>query len=227
MKVEIWSDFMCPFCYIGSSRLQKAVKNVTDPIEIEFRTFQLFPDMRGLEEKSLDEAIADIKGIDVSEIAGIHQKLKAVGHEEGLEFDFSRLSPVNSLDALRLVHLSKANGCQQEFVNAVFKSFFTDGQDIGDHSILTEIGVKIGLKKEAVMEVLDGSAYLEEVYKDQSVGSQIGVKSVPFYVFNNHFALSGAHSIEIFEEVLKKAREEYVEDCNVRKCSDCNCDRFG
>jgi len=223
MKVEIWSDFMCPFCYMGHHRLEQAIERFGHEVEVIYRTFQLFPGIAPQSGKNLYEAIADLKGAKVEDIARVHDRLAETGREEGLDFNFSRVVPTDTFDALRLAQYAKEVGLQESFVKAVFNAYFTDALDIGDHLTLLQIADSVGLDPVVAEQILVGGNYAEEVRKDYQTGIDIGVKGVPFYVINNRYAISGAHAPEVFVDVLRKARNEDIEDGHEHRCSDCTC----
>jgi len=227
MKVEMWSDFMCPFCYIGNFRLQKAIEAFKHDVEVEFRTFQLFPGLRTEPGKNLFETLAAYKGSSVAEMEKVHEGLAETGAKEGLEFNFSRVVPTDTLDALRLVHFAKDHGLENEFMNAVFQGYFTDSLDIGDHMTLIQLADSVGLDPVAAEKVLTSDAYMDKIEQDRQIGSEIGVKGVPFFVIDNRYAISGAHDPEIFLEVLQKAHLEDIEDEGEGCGSDCTCGRHG
>jgi len=223
MKVEIWSDFMCPFCYMGHNRIQKAIEDFGHQIEVVYRTFQLFPGLKPQIGKNLYESIAELKGANVEDIARVHERLAEAGSSEGLEFNFDRVVPTDTFDALRLSHLAKTKGMQKQFMEAVFKSYFTDALDISDPLTLLQLADSVGIDAQEAEQVLQSDAYAEDVQKDYQTGSDIGVKGVPFFVINNRYAISGAHAPHVFVEILEKARNEDIEDGAGHRCSDCTC----
>ncbi|MCL1950416.1 MAG: DsbA family oxidoreductase [Turicibacter sp.] len=227
MKIEIWSDFMCPFCYMGQQRLQKAIEKFGHEVEVVYRTFQLFPGFRPQLGKNLYESIALFKGADVGDIAKLHDRLAQTGKLEGLEFNFGQVVPTDTTDALRLIHFAKEMGKSEEFIAAVFKGYFTDVLDIGDHLTLIQLADSVGLDPQLVEQVLLSGAYTEELEKDRQTGQAIGVKGVPFYVIDNRYAISGAQESAVFLEVLEKARLEEEEDGGSQCCSDCTCGKRG
>ena len=223
MNIEIWSDFMCPFCYMGHARLQKAIAKFEHQVEVVYRSFQLMPGITPQFGKTLNEAIAEINGKTVEEITRVNDQVAQTGEKEGLEFNFSQMMLTDSYHALRLSHFAKEQGRQKEYMDAVFKSYFTDALDIGDPMTLLQIIDSIGLNPIEAEEALLNNTYGDVVLKDYQTGQDIGVKGVPFFVINNRYAISGAHSPEVFGEILQKAWEEHQEDGSGQCCSDCTC----
>ncbi len=205
MKIEVWSDIMCPFCYIGKRHLEAALsKFPNESFEIEWKSFQLDPTIIPQPNKNVYEYLAERKGMSVEESKQMHAGVVARAAEVGLDYHFEKAVISNSFDAHRLIQLAKTKGSGDAIEETFFKAYFTDGKDLNDKDTLMELCVGIGLNAADVKEVLDEKTkFADAVKNDISEAQQIGVRSVPFFVFDRKYAVSGAQPIEQFEETIQ------------------------
>lgn len=205
MKIEVWSDIMCPFCYIGKRHLEAALsKFPNESVEIEWKSFQLDPTIVPQPNKNVYEYLAERKGMSVEESKQMHAGVVARAAEVGLDYHFEKAVISNSLDAHRLIQLAKTKGLGDAIEETFFKAYFTDGKDLNDKDTLMELCVGIGLNAVDVKEVLDEKTkFANAVEADISEAQQIGVRGVPFFVFDRKYAISGAQPIEHFEETIQ------------------------
>lgn len=210
MKIEIWSDVVCPFCYIGKRKFEKALEGFDqkEQVEIEWKSFQLDPEMAPAKGISFHQYLADRKGVSFEKGKEMNDYMTNMAKEVGLEYDFEKAVISNTLNAHRLLHFAKTKGLQQEAKERLFASYYTMGRDLGDIETLVLIAQEIGLDPESVRTMLQSDAYVNEVKIDQYHASQIGVQGVPFFVFNNKYAVSGAQPSSVFSEVLEKVWQE-------------------
>jgi predicted DsbA family dithiol-disulfide isomerase len=210
MKVEIWSDIVCPFCYIGKRKFEKALEAFTekDKVEIVWRSFQLDPDMKYVPGQSLHEYLGKRKGVSTEQGKQMNDAMTKMAEEVGLEYNFDQAVINNTLDAHRLLHLAKTNGLQNEMKEELFRAYYTEGKNIGDAETLVQLGADVGLPPVEIRKMLKGSQYKEEVLQDQHIAAQVGARGVPFFVFNDKYAVSGAQPAEVFTQVLNKVWEE-------------------
>jgi predicted DsbA family dithiol-disulfide isomerase len=194
MKIEIWSDMMCPFCYIGKRRLEAALLQFPhkDEVEIIWKSFQLNPDMPTEPEKSITEYLAEKKGWTLEYTRQMHEKLTASAREMGLHYDFDRAVVANSFDAHRLVQLAKTLNLGDAMEERCFKAYFSEGENIADSTVLLRLGIEAGLPKSEIEKVLASDTFTGEVKRDVNEARQIGVNGVPFFVFDRKYAVSGA-----------------------------------
>jgi predicted DsbA family dithiol-disulfide isomerase len=206
MKVEIWSDVMCPFCYIGKRRFENALQQFEGKleVEIEWKSFQLNPDLNTEPGKNINQYLAEIKGWSVSDAKAMNDRVTRMAESEGLHYDMDKAVVANSFDAHRLIQFAKANGRGDLAEENLFKAYFTEGKNIADRSELMEIGKKIGLESEELQAVLQADKFSDEVRADIEEAGRIGVTGVPFFVFNRRYAVSGAQDTETFLDVLNK-----------------------
>lgn len=210
MKVEIWSDVVCPFCYIGKRKFEMALDGfgAKDKVEIEWKSFQLDPEMDNSEGLNVHEYLGKRKGGTTADGKRMNDGMAAIAAEVGLQYNFDIAIINNTLAAHRLLHWAKEGGKQNELKERIFKAYYTEGKDTADYDTLVALATEIGLDGEEARTVLEENKYETEVLQDQQQAYQVGVQGVPFYVFNNKYAVSGAQSPEVFKQVLQKVWEE-------------------
>lgn len=206
MKIEIWSDIMCPFCYIGKRQLETALEQFpNDNIEIEWKSFQLDPTIEPQSGKDVYTFLAERKGISVEQSIEMHKGVVERAKSVGLDYHFDKAIISNSLTAHRIIHLAKKNNLGDEMEEIFFKAYFTEGRDLNDAQTLIELGTKAGLNSDEVKEVVENeNLYLNDVHSDIQEANQIGVQGVPFFVFDRKYAVSGAQPVEAFVQTIKE-----------------------
>lgn len=226
MKVEIWSDVMCPFCYIGKRKFESALKqfNHSDNIEIVWKSFQLDPEMKTDATKSTHEYLADRKGWTLDYAKQVSAHVTNLAKEVGLEYNFDKSKVANSFNAHRVAHLAKLSGVGDAMEEVLFKAYFTEGKNIDDKATLVELGNSIGLNSAEVESVLNSNLYTDEVNNDIEEAQQVGVKGVPFFVIDRKFAVSGAQPSEVFLNALNKAWTEQKPELNTGADASCGID---
>lgn len=213
MKIEIWSDIMCPFCYIGKKHLEQAMQALPykDEVEIEWKSYQLNPDYHNTTNETSYGYLARAKGMSVEQAKQMTGQVEEMANNAGLSVSFDKSIPANSFDAHRLLHLAKAKGLQNEAEEALFHAHFTAGKDIAQKEVLVALGEEIGLIKTEVEQVLQGDEYAEAVRHDIYESKQIGVAGVPYFVFDRKYALSGAQPVETFTAAITQSFNEWKE----------------
>lgn len=214
MKVEIWSDIACPFCYIGKAHFEKALEKFgqSDEVEVVYKSYQLDPDYHHQKGDTALSVLSQKKGMPETQVEAMTSQIVEMAHQVDLKMDFKNNLPANTFDAHRLIHLAAKEGKQKEVLEALFEAHFTDGKNIEEKSVLIEIGQKIGLSKEEVERLLTSDEYAYDVKQDIMEARNIGVRGVPFFVFNQKYALSGAQPIDTFDELLNKSYTEWKKD---------------
>jgi predicted DsbA family dithiol-disulfide isomerase len=217
LKIQIWSDVMCPFCYIGKRKLEDALSQFEnkDAVTIEWKSFQLDASFVATPGETVVDHLAEKyrKDTDWAEtmVENVTQNAKA----SGLNFHFEKAILANSFHAHRLLHLAKKHHLSNELKELLFKAYLTDGKDVNNLSTLKELGLEVGLENDAIEQVLHSDAYAKEVKQDQEEAQAIGVTGVPFFVFDNKYAVSGAQQPETFLKTLEKAWEEGKYDSKI------------
>jgi predicted DsbA family dithiol-disulfide isomerase len=210
MKVDIWSDVRCPFCYIGKRKFEMALERFPnkDNVEVIWHSFQLDPSLQTRPDVNVLDYLARIKGITREQAAEMHEHVTEVAGEVGLSFDFDRSVLANSLKAHRLIQLAKTKGLGDRAEEELFKAHFTAGKNIDDDQTLAEIGELTGIPASETAMLIASDAYLDEVEQDESHARSIGIRGVPFFIFDDKYAVSGAQSPEFFLQTLQKTWEE-------------------
>ncbi|WP_428329949.1 DsbA family oxidoreductase [Mucilaginibacter sp.] len=214
MKVEIWSDVMCPFCYIGKRRFEDALQQFEhkDDVEIEWRSFQLNPDMETDTSVSIDEYLADKKGWTLEHAQQMNAHVTKMAAEAGLTYNMDKAVVANSFKAHRFSHLAKKHGLGVEAEEQLFKAYFTDSKNIDDNDVLIDLGRAIGLDAAEVKQTLESDTFAEDVKHDIDTAQYLGIQGVPFFVMNNKYAISGAQAVPVFEQTLAKAFGEWQQE---------------
>lgn len=209
MKIEIWSDVMCPFCYIGKRRFENALAQFEnkDEVEIVWRSFQLNPALQTDPSKNTIEHLAESKGWDMEYTRKTTDYVVNMAKELGLNYDFEKAIVANSFNAHRLLHLAKQNYVQNECEEKLFEAYFIHGKNIDDNDVLLELGLSLGIHSDAILDMLSSDAYAVDVESDIYQAQQIGVQGVPFFVIDNKYAISGAQQSETFLAALYKAKQ--------------------
>ena len=210
MKVEIWSDVMCPFCYIGKRKFESALAQFEnrDDVEITWKSFQLNPDMKTDPNKSTLAYLAEVKGWSIEQAQSTTSYVTNMAKEVGLDYNFDKAVVANSFDAHRLIQLAKTKGKGDAAEERLFKAYFTEGKNTADHDILIQLGTEIGLDAEAMKTMLAGTMYGADVQNDIAEGEKLGLTGVPFFVVDRKYGVSGAQQPETFLNTLKKAWED-------------------
>lgn len=209
MKIEIWSDIMCPFCYIGKRQLETALAEFPDgEFEIEWKSFQLDPTITPQSGKDVYTFLAERKGISVEQSIEMHKGVVERAKSVGLDYHFDKAIISNSLTAHRIIHLAKAKKLGDEMEEIFFKAYFTDGKDLNDSQTLVELGSEAGLDSKEVQEVVENeNLYLGDVKSDIKEAQEIGVQGVPFFVFDRKYAVSGAQPVEAFVNTIREVQK--------------------
>jgi len=213
MKVEVWSDIMCPFCYIGKRNYEVALRQFEgrDQVEVEWRSFQLDPTIPkdSPVKENVFQYLADKKGIPYEQSAKMHERVIEMAKNAGLDYRFDRAIVANSFDAHRMIQLAKSRGLGDAAEERLFHAYFTEGKDFGDHETLIMIGEEIGLSEEEIRSALVSPLYAEKVEQDIQEADEIGIQGVPFFVFDRKFAVSGAQPPDHFLQALHRSFSEW------------------
>ncbi|GIM94635.1 DsbA family oxidoreductase [Paractinoplanes toevensis] len=202
--VDVWSDVVCPFCYLGHALLAEAVEQFPhgSAVQVRYHSFQLNPGFPVGAAVLADDYLANQYGMPKAQIAGSHAQLAARGAQSGLDYRFESTQMINTLDAHRMIHLAKAHGQENAMVDRLFRAEFTEGLNLADHTVLTDLAAAEGLDRAEAAHVLATGAYEKEIRADLARAKQLGITGVPFFVFDNKRAVSGAQPIETFRKAL-------------------------
>ena len=206
MKVEIWSDIACPWCYIGRRRFESAVSEFghADQVEVVWRSYQLDPNSPREYKGTINEMLVEKMGIDPRRAAAMHDQMTALAAAEGLDYHFESVRPGNSFDAHRILHLAAHHGLQSEMKERLQRAYFTEGLSFSDPDTLVQLGVEVGLDADEIRKALDSDAYSTDVRADIRRARTIGIQGVPFFLFDEKYAVSGAQPAELFLTALER-----------------------
>jgi predicted DsbA family dithiol-disulfide isomerase len=210
LKIQIWSDIMCPYCYIGKRRIEGALEQFPhkENVEIEWKSFQLDANFVASADDNLRDHLAEKYRKDKEWAQEMMDNMTQNAKNSGLDFHFEKAVMANSFNAHRLLHLAKKNKLSNELEELLFKAYLTDGKNINDLNTLAELGLEVGLKSEEIKQVLYSDAFANEVKEDIREANSIGVQGVPFFVFDAKYAISGAQPATTFLQTLEKVWEE-------------------
>ena len=210
MKIEIWSDIACPFCYIGKRKLEKAIQKLDDSsqVEVEWKSFQLNPDMISNPSLSTLDYLSQTKGWSMEQTLQVTSQVISMAKEEGLNFDFTQTVVANTKQAHRLLHLAKEKGKQDALKESLFQAYFIEGKNIDQQEVLLHCADSVGLDRDEAKQVLDLRNFDAAIDQDVYESRLIGVQGVPFFVFDRKFGISGAQPDEVFDRTLRQALDE-------------------
>ena len=220
MKIEIWSDYACPFCYIGEKRLEKAISQIKtdEKIKIIFKSFELDPTASEKVVSSTAERFAKKYGMTVADAEKRIEQISMMGRREGIDFKYISTNYTNTFDALRLTKFAQEKN-HDEIIEKLFDAYFTKNLELSDHKILKKIAAECGLDEDEVEKFLQSEKFSEEVRKDEYEAAKLGIHGVPFFLINEKYALSGAQPTEI----LKNAVEDALSEENLKNLDGMTC----
>lgn len=209
MKIEIWSDFVCPWCYIGKRRFEKALARFdgANEVEVVWRSFQLHPDQPKGARQRLAEAIAAKMGSTVEQVRAMNAQITELAAAEGLAYDFDRYTLVNTFDAHRLAHLAASLGLGLELHERLLRAQLVEGEVLEDPETLIRLAAEVGVPEAASRRVLESDAYARDVEADIRELVGLGGSGVPFFVIDRAIGVSGAQPVEVFLRALDTTRD--------------------
>lgn len=204
MKIEVWSDFVCPFCFLGKRHLELALEEFAhkEKVTVIFKSFQLNDPKEEMGKQYVNDVLVEKFQMPQSQILMMNERLKEQGSEVGLTLNFDKLLQISTKDVHRLVKYAERKGQAEEFINHLFKAYFTDNDNIAEEVTLLKIAKRVGLKEGEVQRVLETCKYNRLVTEDMELAEEMKVQGVPFFVINEKYALTGAQPVETFLEVL-------------------------
>ncbi|MEG8976873.1 DsbA family oxidoreductase [Priestia megaterium] len=211
MKIEVWSDFVCPFCYIGKRRLEQALQQFAhkDDVQVEFKSFELDPNAPVNTGKTINEALAAKYGMTIEQAKQANEGIGQQAASVGLSFNFDDMKPTNTFDAHRLAKFAKAQGKEAAITEKLLYAYFTESKHLGEEETLVAVAEDAGLDREEARQILaDKNAYANEVRSDEATAQQYGISGVPYFVVNQKYAISGAQPVETFVGALQQVWEE-------------------
>ena len=207
LLLDVFSDLVCPLCYIGKRRLERAVAGLERPVRLVWHAFELDPEARSGGERSAAGALT-VRGVDAAAARRMLDEIVVQAVEEGLAYDVERLRSANTFDAHRLCAFALTQGRQNQVVERLMRAHFSEGRAIDDHRTLLALGEEAGLDPTACADLLGGDAHAEEVRADEALAARLGIRGVPFVVAGRRYALSGAQPPEVLLDLFARAAGE-------------------
>lgn len=212
MKIDIWSDYACPFCYLGETRLKKAIEAMGDTdVELQYRSFQLDPNATAHPNETMNELIANKYGIPVEQAKASNDRIVQAAAESGLTYDFDKIKPNNTRRAHEVTKLAKDKGLEDAVAERLFAAYFEEGVDLNQEENLLRLSEEAGLNKDDVSKALEDGRYKDAVLSDQQQAGAMGISSVPFFVINDQYSISGAQSEAYFMQALEQIKDSAKE----------------
>jgi predicted DsbA family dithiol-disulfide isomerase len=207
VKVEIWSDVVCPWCHIGKRRFETALARFAhrDEVDVVWRSFELDPSAPHELGVPLLDHLAEKYGVGRDEAAAMMERIRVNGEAEGIAMRFSEARPGSTFDAHRVLHLAAARGVQDAVKERLLSAYLCEGELVSDHDALERLAAEAGLEKDDVAAVLAGDAYAEAVRADEAEARGLGATGVPFFVLDRAFGVSGAQPADLLLEALERA----------------------
>lgn len=211
MKVDIWSDIRCPFCYVGKKNFEKALEQFPqkEKIEVTWRSFQLDPELKTDPEKDSLQYFSERKGVSLNQAKEMYENVTRVGKAAGIDFKFENQKVANTFRGHLLIKLAQSKNLGNEAEEALFLAQFIEGKNVDDEATLIEIGKSISLDEEDIKNALASDDFKLEVTQDLQMARQMGINSVPFFVVNDKYGVSGAQPASTFTEILDKSWQEF------------------
>jgi predicted DsbA family dithiol-disulfide isomerase len=210
MRIDVWSDVVCPWCTVGLANLDVALDDFehADEVEVVLRSFQLDPSAPRRDDVDLTTRVATKYAISVDQARAGQARLVSIGAELGIDFRFQRAITGNTFDAHRLLHLARRQDLQLTLERRLWRAYFTDGDPIGEHDTLRRASIEVGLDADEVDAALAGDAFATDVRADVAEAHELGIGGVPFFLFDGEVTLSGAQPPELLRRVLNRRRTE-------------------
>ena len=208
LKIDIWSDIACPWCYIGKRRFEAGAAEAGVPVEIEYHSFELSPDTPVDFDGSEFEFLAQHKGIPTSTAQQMIERVTGIAESVGLHYDYDALQHTNTVKAHQLLHYAKLRGRQLEMKERLLKAYFEEGRHVGRVEDLADLAAELGFDRDDVVRSLEADEHLADVREDQAVAQDFGIQGVPFFVIDRADGVSGAQEPATFAEVLRQVSAE-------------------
>jgi predicted DsbA family dithiol-disulfide isomerase len=207
VKVDIYSDVVCPWCAIGKARFESALSRFAerDEVEVRYRSFELDPGAPASSERDLAAHLAEKYGMSIEKARESQRRLTELAALDGLDFHFDRARRANTFDAHRLLHFAHEVGLEAALKARLFDAYFTEGEAIADRDTLVRLGSEVGLDALKSAEMLDSDRYAAEVRADEQMARDLGITGVPFFVIDDRYGISGAQSADFFLGALEAA----------------------
>ena len=209
IKIDIWSDIACPWCYIGKRKFEAGTGLFAGAgdgrdVEVEYHSFELSPDTPVDFDGSEVDFLAGHKGMPAEQVGQMLERVSGIASSVGLDYDFDNLKHTNTVKAHELLHFAKAHGKQLELAERLFKAYFVEGGHVGRVDELADLAAEVGLDRAEALAALESEQYLADVREDQRTATEFGINGVPFFVIDGKYGVSGAQDAATFAQVLEQ-----------------------
>jgi predicted DsbA family dithiol-disulfide isomerase len=211
IKVDIWSDVQCPWCYIGKRKFEAGAAQFDGAVEVEYHSFELAPDTPVDYDGTPKQFLSDRKGISLDQVDMMFERVTSIAKDVGLDYDYDHVHQTNTIKAHELLHFAKSKGRQLDMKERLLKAYFVDGRHVGRIEDLADLAAEIGLDRAEVVAALEANTYLADVKADVAQAEAYGIQGVPFFVIDGKYGVSGAQDAAAFVNVLEQARAERAE----------------
>ncbi len=208
MKITIWSDFVCPFCFIGEAHLNKALENFNhcEEVEIEYKSFLLMPDAEYVPGQNYVQTFSNMKGIPMEQAQTMFKRVTDMGHTSGVDINYDIAKLTSTSDAHRVFQYAKKQGKGNELFNRLYAAHLSEGEVLSDPETIVRLAEEVGLDSTEVGRIIESKEYTEQLTQDITEARSIGVQGVPFYVFEGKYTMSGAQPVDVFKQVLERLK---------------------
>ncbi len=209
MQIEIWSDVICPWCYIGKRRFEMALANFAhkENVKVIWRSFELDPKSPPQYPDTLEVTLARKYGVSPQEAAAMNARVTALAKEIGLDYRLSNARPGNTFDAHRLLHFAAARNLGDQATERIMHAYFSEALAVGDRAALARLAAEFGIAESEALAMLESDAYSNDVRADEAKATKFGITGVPFFVIDGKVGISGAQAMEVFADALQKAAD--------------------
>ncbi len=208
IKVDIWSDVACPWCYIGKRKFESGVARFGDDVEVEYHSYELAPDTPEEVEGSALQNFVERKGVPLEQAQEMFDRVIGVAKNVGLDYDYDSLQSTNTVRAHELLHYAKSQGRQVDMKERLLKAYFVEGRHVGRIAELADLAADIGLDREDTVRALTAREFLPAVDADKALASEYGIQGVPFFVIEGKYGISGAQDPDVFAGALQQVKDE-------------------
>ena len=208
IKVDIWSDIACPWCYIGKRKFEAGVAEFGGEVNVEYHSYELAPDTPEEVEGTALQSFVERKGVPLEQAKEMFDRVIGVAKEVGLNYDYDSLQSTNTVRAHELLHYAKAHGRQIDMKERLLRAFFIEGRHVGRIESLADLAAEIGLDREDALRALTSREFLPAVDADKAQATEYGIQGVPFFVIEGKYGISGAQDPAVFVEALQQVKDE-------------------
>lgn len=208
IKVDIWSDVQCPWCYIGKRKFEAGAEAFGGEVEVEYHSFELAPDTPVDFDGTPADYLSQRKGLTLDQVGKMLERVTGIAADVGLDYDYDSVHQTNTVKAHELLHYAKSRGRQLEMKERLLKAYFVNGEHVGRIDDLADIAAELGFDRSDVVRALESNEFLAAVKADVAQAQEYGIQGVPFFVIDGKYGISGAQEASTFAAALQQVREE-------------------